>query len=73
MIYENGDKYVGDFLNNKRNGEGSYYYLNGSYFKGNWKNNLKHGKGKYYDKGNNMTVEGEWENNKIDNIFHSKN
>lgn len=72
MIYENGDKYVGSFSDNKRNGEGAYYYLNGSYFKGNWKNNLKHGKGKYYDKSNDMLVQGEWENNKIDNLFHAK-
>jgi hypothetical protein len=70
MIYENGDKYVGAFSLNKRNGEGAYYYLNGSYFEGNWKNNLKHGKGKYYDKANDMTVHGEWENNKIENLFH---
>ncbi len=71
LIYGNGDKYVGEFLDNKRHGEGTYFYINGSYYKGEWKYNLKHGKGKYYDKTNNMLVQGEWENNKIDNLFHA--
>lgn len=71
LLYDNGDKYVGDFNDNKRHGEGTYYYLNGSYYTGEWKNNLKHGKGKYFDKNNNMLVKGVWENNKIDNLFQA--
>jgi len=72
LIYDNRDKYVGEFLDNKRHGEGIYYYTNGSYYKGEWRRNLKHGKGKYYDKNNDMFVQGVWENNKIDNLFHAK-
>jgi len=72
LLYDNGDRYVGEFLDNKRNGEGTYYYLNGSYYKGEWKFNMKHGKGKYFDKSNDMFVQGVWENNKIENLFHSK-
>lgn len=72
LLYDNGDKYVGEFLENKRHGEGVYYYTNGSYYKGEWRKNMKHGKGKYYDKNNDMFVQGVWDNNKIDNLFHSK-
>jgi len=72
MHYENGDKYVGEFFDNKRYGGGTYFYTSGSYYKGEWRKNMKHGKGKYYDKNNNIFVQGVWENNKIDNLFHAK-
>jgi hypothetical protein len=35
--------YYGNFLNGKRNGQGTFLYANGSKYEGAWENNLKHG------------------------------
>ena len=44
--YENGDWYDGDWLNNNRHGEGTYYYhaLQATYT-GQWTDGLKNGNG----------------------------
>lgn len=46
--YDNGDKYVGYFLNNKRHGQGTYYSNSGSRYEGEWKEGEQHGQGTYY-------------------------
>jgi len=35
--YENGDKYVGNFLNDERSGFGNYINKDGSKYEGNYK------------------------------------
>ena len=53
--YSNGKiKYEGDYINDKREGNGKYIYENGEYYLGQCKNNLKHGKGIYYYKNGNI-------------------
>ena len=48
---KNGDLvYEGDFVNDKRNGNGKLFYENRSYFVGGFKDGKRHGDGKEYDK-----------------------
>ena len=37
--WENGDKYVGDWLNNKSHGKGTYTWKNGGKYVGDWVDN----------------------------------
>ena len=45
-VYKNG-KYIGDYLNGRREGKGIYKYNNGDRYEGEYKNDLKEGKGVY--------------------------
>jgi hypothetical protein len=49
LTFKNGDYYIGEFKNGKRNGRGIYIseskYIKNNY-EGEWKNDLAHGKGK---------------------------
>ena len=38
MNYVSGERYEGAFLNNKRHGEGTYYYTDGTSVTGTWVN-----------------------------------
>merc|ERR1712048_1552040 len=42
-MYENGDKYEGEWKNGNRDGRGHYVSLDGWNYKGEWKANKKHG------------------------------
>jgi hypothetical protein len=44
-IYGNGDKYVGEWKNDKRHGQGTYTFTNGEKYVGEWKNGKRHGQG----------------------------
>ena len=44
-----GDRYEGDWKNDKREGKGIHYWNNrGDRYEGDWKNDAKEGKGAYY-------------------------
>ena len=45
LIFANKDKYIGDFSNDKRHGQGKYISHRGGYYEGNWVNDIKEGKG----------------------------
>ena len=45
--YDNG-KYVGSFVNDRRQGQGTYYYNNGDKYVGSYVNDKKQGQGTYY-------------------------
>ena len=57
MIFE------GEYLNDKRNGKGKYYYNQGDklmlIFEGEYLNDKKHGNGKEYDEYGNLIFDGE--------------
>ena len=55
-------KYDGEFVNNKPEGNGIYYYENGDYYIGELKNGLRNGKGKEYDSEGKIQFEGEYLN-----------
>ncbi|CAI2378862.1 unnamed protein product [Moneuplotes crassus] len=42
---EKGDRYVGDWVNDKREGYGIYYFANGNKYEGEWMKDNKHGLG----------------------------
>ena len=41
MLFANGNKYEGEYKDNKKNGKGTYIYANGDKYKGEWKNGKK--------------------------------
>ena len=58
-----GDKYIGEWKNNKRNGQGTYLYgpnskNAGDKYVGEWKDGIYHGRGTYYFLANN-TFKGD--------------
>ena len=65
--YENGEKYVGEMKNNKREGFGIFYYLNNVRYEGEWKNDKREGYGIIF-LSNGSRYECEWKNNKINGI-----
>ena len=65
--YENGEKYVGEIKNHKREGYGRSYDLNDIKYEGEWKNDKKEGYGIIiFPDGSKL--EGEWRDNKIEGI-----
>lgn len=35
-VYKNGNKYTGQFMNNKPHGKGKYFWANGETYDGEW-------------------------------------
>lgn len=56
LSYQNGDRYVGETINNKRDGLGIYYYTNGNYYYGRYRNNLRNGFGAMFKSDNSIIV-----------------
>lgn len=57
-LYEQGNWYEGEWLEDKRHGRGFRRYKNGAKYNGNWCDNKKEGEGSMY-----------WENNDVSNTF----
>lgn len=57
LTYQNGDKYVGETVNGKRDGVGIYYYNNGNYYYGRYKNNERRGFGAMFFTNNTITIQ----------------
>jgi len=47
-VWSNGERYEGNWQNNKRNGKGLNYYITGAKYDGFWKDDLKDGAGTYF-------------------------
>jgi TPR repeat protein len=45
--HPNGAEYVGEYRNNKRHGQGTFYFNTGNKYVGKWKDGKTHGKGIY--------------------------
>lgn len=59
-LYENGDKYTGNFIDKLKDGKGVYTSAkDGSVYDGFWLQDKKHGKGKHTLK-NGEYYDGEW-------------
>jgi hypothetical protein len=63
LITSNGDKYIGNFLDDRYNGRGTYYWSNGRVYDGDWisGNMCGYGKMTYAD---NSYYEGSFDNDK---------
>ena len=62
-IFQSGDKYVGEFLNDKPHGFGSFYFTNGDFYEGEIENGKAHGKGKIIFNNEDVYV-GNFQHNK---------
>ena len=59
--YANGDKYVGEYKDDKKHGQGTYTYADGAKYVGEWKDGNYHGQGtETYASGNKYV--GEYKN-----------
>lgn len=54
--------YDGDWIDNKKCGNGISYRNGRAYYNGEWRNNVPHGDGVLYDEEGNVRYEGEWDN-----------
>ncbi|XP_028623796.1 radial spoke head 1 homolog isoform X2 [Grammomys surdaster] len=59
--FKNGARYIGDYVKNKKHGQGTFIYPDGSRYEGEWADDQRHGHGVYYYV-NNDTYTGEWFN-----------
>ena len=55
-IFQSGNKYVGEFLNDKPHGFGSFYFTNGDFYEGDFENGKRTGNGKLIKKDGNVYV-----------------
>ena len=62
--YDNGDRYEGDWRNDKAEGKRIYYFNNGDRYEGDYRNDKKEGKEIYYYTSGNR-YEGDWRKEKI--------
>ncbi len=62
--YDNGDRYVGNFVNGLPNGEGTYVYANGARYVGSLSNGVPSGQGTYIFP-DDARVTGLYQNGKI--------
>ena len=61
--YESGDQYSGEFINDLKDGKGTYYWNDGDKYEGEYKNGKKDGKGIYYYNDGDR-YEGDYKNDK---------
>ncbi len=59
LVFSDGSKYVGEFLNGQCHGEGTCYYANGDVYIGEWRYHKADGIGTKYVKGG-STLAGNW-------------
>ena len=59
-------RYEGEYINEKFEGIGKYYYGYGNYYIGQWKNGLRNGEGVLYYKDNKVIYDVEFVNNKFE-------
>jgi len=72
-ILDTGSRYEGEWLNNVRHGEGSFYWVDGEYYVGQYENDRRNGTGSYFwPNGENYV--GGWKNDQRDGegIFYNK-
>jgi hypothetical protein len=59
--YANGNKYTGDWINDKMSGHGVFTWTDGDRYEGQYKDGKKNGKGKFRY-ANGQVKEGMWSN-----------
>lgn len=63
ISYDDGSKYIGDIVNGKLHGQGTYMWPSGATYTGAWSNNMRHGQGTYEWVSGDKYV-GAWENDR---------
>lgn len=62
--YESGNKYVGNWKNGIREGQGTFYFKDGRKYIGNWKVGKYNGQGTYYLANGNIEYKGNYKDDK---------
>ena len=57
LTYQNGDRYIGETVNGKRDGYGLYYYAEGNYYYGQYANNKRRGYGALFRSDNSIALQ----------------
>lgn len=57
LNYQNGDKFVGECIDGKREGYGIYFYSNGNYYYGGYRDNKPVGYGALFKTNNHITIQ----------------
>ena len=53
---------MGSYVNDRRHGQGTYYWADGDKYVGSYVNGKRHGQGTYYNKSNNTITKQIWNN-----------
>lgn len=68
MLWASGERYVGEWTEDKKHGQGTYYYSNGSIYIGDFVNDVPHGYGEFkkaeqtvYKVSSLLTFQGFWD------------
>lgn len=61
LTWKDGKKYEGHFVNDKREGQGTFVWADGRQYIGEWKAGKQHGVGMYISK-EGVQKQGEWQN-----------
>ncbi|MFK7948217.1 MAG: caspase family protein [Saprospiraceae bacterium] len=70
--YVDGSRYIGEFEDGKRYGQGVLFLTNGTKYVGSWKNNLRNGEGRIYQN-ERLRSTGYWENDQLAQPVQEKN
>ena len=60
--FPNGNKYVGEFVANKRHGQGTLTFADGGKYVGEWLDDSRHGQGVVFASDGSIIIQGIWEN-----------
>jgi len=55
---------IGEWSDDRRSGQGHYFYANGDEYIGEWQNHLRHGQGRYMYASSGLQYEGQWRDGK---------
>jgi hypothetical protein len=64
-IFDSGNKYIGEFKENMRNGQGTYTFADGDKYVGEFEYGNFHGQGILFIKSTGSRLEGVWENDRF--------
>ena len=64
MVYSDGSRYEGDWLNDAQNRQGTFFFSKGDKFTGTWRDGVREGKGVYIYK-DGEKKEGYWKNDEF--------
>ena len=67
LTFSDGNRYEGQFVNDKREGLGKYFWRDGRVYDGHWKDGKQHGRGTYFKDGEEKI--GEWDISTTNSLY----